>query len=202
VKKLFIFLLSFIILAPVCRSQDLASDVEALKSAYSTSGSIVALDSQTIVIAPKMPAPLCAIPKDEGGTITWRYYAFPLASITVPLTSIDENLIGQDVVFTNLDATKSYKPGDKGDTTIVIVAGLPGKEFHTQLYDRDKFIHLRPGPHTAREYGQMPDDTEAFALTFADPVAARSFASALKNAVLLAKAHAALAAPKNPVSGR
>jgi hypothetical protein len=192
VKKLFLFVLSLSILTRVCDAQDLTSDVQTMESAYAGSGSIVALDSQTIVIAPKMPAPVCAVPKIEGGDITWKYYSFPLASITVPLASIDEKLIGQDVVFTKPDVEKSYKPGDVGDTTIVIVAGVPGKQFHTLLYDREKFLHLGPGPHTAKDYGQTPDDTEAFALTFSDPVAARSFAAALKNAVLLAKAQASL----------
>jgi hypothetical protein len=139
-----------------------------------------------------MPAPLCAVPKIDGSQTTWRYYAFPLASITVPLTSIDEKMIAEDLVFTNPDAAKSYKPGDVGDTAIVIVAGVPGKQFHTQLYDRDKFLHLGPGPHTASEYGQMPDDTEAFALTFSDAAAARAFAATLKSAVMLAKAQASL----------
>ena len=61
------------------------------------------------------------------------------------------------------------------------------------IYDLDKFAHLGPGPHSSKEYGQAPDETEAFGLTFADPAAARSFAIALKNAVILAKAQAALA---------
>ena len=201
-KRLSIFLFSLSILAPYCGAQDLSSDVQTLKSAYAASGSIVLVDSQTIVIEPKMPAPLCAVPKDEGGQTTWKYYAFPLASITVPLASIDEKLIGQDVVFTNPDATKKYKPGDVGDTTIVIVAGVEGKQFHTLLYDRDKFMRLGPGPHAAAEYGQMADDTEAFALAFADPAAARSFAAALRSAVVLAKGQAGLAVPAQPGKGQ
>jgi hypothetical protein len=104
-------------------------------------------------------------------------------------------MISEDLVFTNPDAAKSYKPGDIGDTAIVIIAGVPGKAFHTQLYDRDKFLHLGPGPHAASEYGQMPDDTEAFALTFSDATAARAFAATLKNAVMLAKAQASLQPP-------
>jgi hypothetical protein len=195
VKKLLLFLLTLSILKPVCGAQDLAADVQSMASAYAGSGSIVAVDAQTIVIEPKMPAPVCAVPKNAGGEITWQYYSFPLASITVPLTSIDEKLIGQDVVFTDPDAQKKYKPGDVGDTTIVIVAGVQGKQFHTLLYDRDKFLHLGPGPHPPKDYGEMPDDTEAFALTFSDPAAARSFSAALRNAVLRAKARASVASP-------
>jgi hypothetical protein len=199
---MFLFLLPLFVLVTVCRAQDLPTDVQKLQSAYAASGSIISIDSQTIEIEPKMPAPVCAVPDNEGGTTTWKYYAFPLASITVPLTSIDEKLIGEDVVFTNPDAAKTYKPGDVGDTVIVIIAGVAGKQFHTLLYDRDKFIHLGPGPHKASEYGQMPDDTEAFALTFPDIATARSFSTALKNAVMLAKTRASLQAPPKTSTAR
>jgi len=172
-------------------AQDIPSNVQAMKSAYAASGSIIVLDARTLLIEPKMPAPLCAIPKQEAGQTTWLYYAFPLASITLPLADIDETLIGQDQVFTNPDAAKTYKPGDQGDTTLIIVASVRGKQFHTLLYDREKLIALGPGPHSGAEYGEAPDDTEAFALAFSDRAAARAFAAALRNAVLLAKAQAA-----------
>lgn len=161
-----------------------------MKSAYASSGSIVSIDSGTILIEPKMPAPVCAVPRQDGGSTSWSFYAFPLASITVPLVDIDEKLIGENVVFTNPDAPKNYKPGDVGDTTLVIIAGIAGKQFHTLLYDRDKFLQLGPGPHASAEYDQRPDDTSAFALAFSDHAAAQAFATALKNAVLQARAQA------------
>ncbi|MGA3132146.1 MAG: hypothetical protein ABSD59_15175 [Terracidiphilus sp.] len=174
-------------------SNGVPANLEAMKSAYASSGSIVVLDRSTIVIEPKMPAPLCALPKNQDGKITWSFYTFPLASIRVPLAEVDETLISEDRVFSSPDAPRTYKPGDPGDTTMVVVAVIPGKQFHTLIYDLDKFTHLGPGPHSSKEYGQTPDDTEAFGLTFADPAAARIFALALKNAVILAKAQAALA---------
>jgi hypothetical protein len=64
---------------------------------------------------------------------------------------------------------------------------MPGKQFHTLIYDRDRFSKLGPGPHSSREYGQAPDDTMAFGLTFHDPEAARAFELALKEAVIMAK---------------
>ena len=170
-----------------CFAQDLESRIQVLKSSYSASGSIVVLDDRTIVIEPKMPAPLCALPKIQDGKTSWLFYTFPLASITVPLAQVDETLSSENRVFTDLNATKTYKPGDVGDTTMVVVAVVPGKQFHTLLYDRDKFTTLGPGPHSTSEYGQMPDDTEAFALTFSDPAAARTFEIALKDAVVLAR---------------
>jgi hypothetical protein len=173
-------------------SPDIPSNLQVMKSAYAASGSIVVLDRNTIVIEPRMPAPLCALPKDQDGKTTWSFYTFPLASITVRLNEVDETLIAENRVFSNPDAPRTYKPGDKGDTTMVVVAGIPGKQFHTLIYDLDKFVHLGPGPHSSKEYGQAPDDTEAFGLTFSDPDAARAFALALKNAVIFAKAQAAL----------
>jgi len=173
---------------------DISSNFLAMKTAYAASGSIVAVDKNTIVIEPKMPAPLCAMPKNENGTTTWSFYTFPLASITVPLTEVDETLISEDRVFSSPDAPRTYKPGDMGDTTMVVVAVMPGKQFHTRIYDLDRFTHLGPGPHSSKEYGETPDDTEAFGLTFADAAAARSFAIAFKNAVISAKAQAAQSA--------
>ncbi len=172
-------------------AQDLAASIKAMAAAYAGSGSIIALDAHTIQIDPRMPAPICAMPTDENGKTTWLYYAFPLASITVPLDTVDEKLIGVDTVFTAPDAAETYKPGEAGDTTMIVVAGLPGKEFRTLKYDREKFLHLAPGPHSASDYDQAPDNTEAFGLTFSSREAARNFAAALKNAVILARAQLA-----------
>jgi hypothetical protein len=169
------------------RGQDLASSIHTMTVAYAASGSIVVLDSNTIVIEPQMPAPLCAVPKDTGGRTAWSYYAFPLASITVPLAIVDDKLIGEDTAFTSPDAVKTYKPGQVGETTMIVITSVPGQQFHTLAYDRDKFLHLGPGPHTASEYGEAPDNTEAFGLTFSDRAAARAFANALRKAVLLAR---------------
>jgi hypothetical protein len=187
--------LSFSVASVIAQSTpanlDIPSNVQTMKSAYAASGSIVLLDKDTIVIEPKMPAPLCALPKNQDGKTTWSFYTFPLASITVRLVEVDESLIAEDRVFSSPDAPRTYKPGDVGDTVMVVVAGVPGKQFHTLIYDIDKFAHLGPGPHSSKEYGQAPDDTEAFGLTFTDPAAAHDFAMALRHAVLLAKAQAA-----------
>jgi hypothetical protein len=189
-KKLYLAALSCLTLALPCAAQNLASHLQALKSSYATSGNIVMIDDHTLLIEPKMPAPMCALPRNEAGRTTWSYYAFPLASIVVPLAAVDETLITDNAVFTNPDATKSYKPGDVGDTTMVVIAGVQGRQFHTITYDREKLAHLGPGPHSSSAYGQSPDDTEAFGLTFSDRAAAHAFEMALKDAVILAKAQA------------
>ncbi len=187
-----LLLLLFLLSVPAFgNAQDLASNIRSMTTAYAASGSIVVSDDHTIIIEPKMPAPVCAVPKQEDGKTAWAFYAFPLASITVPLAIVDDTLIGENAVFTDPDAPKEYRPGAVGDTTMVIVASLPGKQFHTIAYDREKFIHLGPGPHSSSEYGQAPDDTEAFGLTFPDRSAARAFEMALRNAVILARAQTA-----------
>jgi hypothetical protein len=161
-----------------------------MKDSYAPSGNIAVLDDRTIVIEPKMPGPMCALPVNKDGKTTWVYYTFPLASVVVPLTAVDETLIADDLVFTDLGAAKTYKAGDVGDATMVIIAGVSGKQFRTITYDRDKLTHLGPGPHSASAYGQASDETEAFGLTFADRSAARAFEAALRKAVLVAKAQA------------
>jgi hypothetical protein len=168
-------------------AQSLKDNIEAMKTSYAASGSIVTLNDRTLVIEPNMPGPVCALPRNEAGKTSWSYFAFPLSSITVPLASIDDSLIGEDLVFTNPDVAKVYKPGDVGDTTMIVITGAPGTQFHTLMYDREKLTHLGPGVHNSAEYDQAPDDVEAFGLTFTDRAAAQSFLVALKSAVRIAK---------------
>ena len=164
--------------------------MEQMKTAYTASGSIVVGDGQTLVIEPNMPGPICALPRQEDGKITWYRYAFPLSSITVPLTDVDESIVSEDRVFTDPEAAKAYKPGDKGETTMVVIVGMPGKKFRALIYDRDKLAQLGPGPHRSSEYGQVQDEVEAFGLIFSDTAAAHEFVAALKNAVMMAKTQA------------
>jgi hypothetical protein len=188
VKKYSMFLLSLLFIAPTLSlGQNLSVKIQSMQSAYSSSGSIVALDGDSIVISPKMPSPICGLLMNKDGKAGWSFYTFPLASITVPLSVVDESLIVDNRVFTDPKVVDHYKPGDVGETTMVVISGMPGKQFHTLIYDRDKFSQLGPGPHSGREYGQAPDDTVAFGLTFSDPESARTFELALKDAVMMAK---------------
>ena len=190
-KRLFLYVVCCAFLASIsCLAQDLHSRVLEMKKAYASSGNIVVLDDNTILIEPNMPGPICGLPRLEAGKTTWSFYTFPLASITVPLTLVDESLIAEDLVFTSHDPQTAYKLGDVGDSTMVVVVGVPGKEFHALMYDRDKLTRLGPGPHNASAYGQTPDEVEAFGLTFADHAAARAFVSSFRYAVHLAKAQA------------
>ncbi|HUB50830.1 MAG TPA: hypothetical protein VL986_01600, partial [Terracidiphilus sp.] len=190
-KRVLLLLPSFFIVASFsCVAQSSASPIDTLKNSYAASGSIVVLDKNTIVIEPKMPAPVCALPKTENGKTTWQFYSFPLASITVPLNEVDETLISEDRVFTGDDPDKTYKPGDSGDTTMIVIAGKVGRQFQTLIYDREKFLELGPGPHSGKDYDQSPDNTEAFGLTFSDQASAHAFEMALREAVLDAKARA------------
>jgi len=190
-KTLFRLLLGCLVLGSVaCSAQDIRSSMEQMKTAYTASGSIVVLDGQTLVIEPNMPAPVCALPREEDGKVAWYRYAFPLSSITVPLTDVDESLMDEDSVFTNPQAPIAYKPGDKGDAVMLIVVGMPGKKFPALIYDREKLQHLGPGPHSSSDYGQVKDQVEAFGLTFNDTAAAHAFVTALRSAVMLAKTQA------------
>lgn len=187
-KKHLLFLLFVLFIVPSFSSaQSIPAKIQSMQSAYAESGNIVALEGDSIMIAPKMPSPICGLIMTREGKTGWAFYTFPLSSITVPLNSVDENLITDNRVFTDPNVADHYKPGEVGETTLVIIPGMPGKQFHTLMYDRDKFSQLGPGPHSSREYGQIPDDTVAFGLTFSDPQAARTFELALKEAVVLAK---------------
>jgi len=185
-----------LIASTLCSAQNLSAKIQSMKAAYSGSGSLIALDSDSIVISPKMPSPICGLLMNKEGKTGWAYYTFPLASITVPLSAVDESMIVDNRVFTDPNVADHYKPGAVGDATMVIISGMPGKQFHTLIYDRDKFSQLGPGPHSSREYGQAPDDTVAFGLTFTDAESARAFELALKDAVTMAKQRLATQASK------
>jgi hypothetical protein len=172
-------------------AQDVDPQVRQMKSAYASSGGIALLDDHTLLIQPNMPGPICALPRTKDGKTDWSFFAFPLATIKVPLGTVDEDLISEDMVFTRPDATESYKPGDMGDATMVVVMGVPGKRFHAVTYDREKLARLGSGPHSGASYGQSEDDVEAFGLTFPDQAAARAFILALRNAVTMVKTQAA-----------
>ena len=196
-KKYSIFLLFLLFIAPTLSfGQNLSAKIQSMRAAYSSSGSIVALDGDSIVISPKMPSPICGLLMNKEGKSGWAFYTFPLASITVPLSAVDESLIVANRVFTDPKVVDHYKPGDVGETTMVVISGMPGKQFHRLIYDRDKFSQLGPGPHSSREYGQAPDDTVAFGLTFSDPESARTFELALKDAVMMAKQRTATQASR------
>jgi hypothetical protein len=187
-KKYSIYLLPLLFVAATASfAQNITSKIQSMQLAYSDSGSIIAVDGDSIVITPKMPSPICGMLMDRDGKTGWAYYTFPLASITVPLSAVDENQIVDNRVFTDPNVAEHYKPGQVGEATMVVIAGMPGKQFHTLIYDREKFTQLGPGPHSSREYGQAPDDTVAFGLVFSDAKAAQTFELALKEAVLLAK---------------
>ena len=191
-KKFCLFALPYLFFSSLpCLAQDHSTLFREIKSSYAESGSVAVLDEQILLIEPKMPGPVCALPKIEGEKTTWSFFAFPLASITVPLADVDETLIGENMVFTRSDAKESYKPGDIGDTTMVIIVAVPGKHFRTLTYDREKFIRLGSGPHSTSGYGQIPDNVDAFGLTFSDHASATAFEAALKKAVLLAKGQTA-----------
>ena len=190
-------LMSLLLILPTFGfAQNLSAKIQSMKAAYSGSGSLIALDSDSIVISPKMPSPICGLLMNKEGKTGWTYYTFPLASITVPLSAVDESMIVDNRVFTDPNVADHYKPGAVGDATMVIISGMPGKQFHTLIYDRDKFSQLGPGPHSSREYGQAPDDTVAFGLTFTDAESARAFELALKDAVTMAKQRLATQASK------
>jgi hypothetical protein len=196
VKKLSIYAVYCILVFSIpAAAQNLQSHIQEMQKSYASSGTIVDLNNQTLLIQPNMPGPICGLPKNENGKTMWSFYTFPLASITVPLAQIDDSFIAEDVVFTGQDAPAAYKPGDVGDTMMIVVVGVPGKQFRAVTYDRDKLTHLGPGPHNGSAYGEAPDNVEAFGLTFTDRTAARAFVAALRGAVQLARTQATLSHP-------
>src|SRR5512146_2912408 len=129
-KKFLTSLLTLLsVFASISHAQNISAKIESMKAAYSDSGSIVAVNGDSIVISPKMPSPVCGLLMNRDGKTGWAFYSFPLASITVPLASVDETLIAEDRVFTDPNVAEHYKPGDVGETTMLVISGMPGKQF-------------------------------------------------------------------------
>ena len=101
-------------------AQNLSAKIQSMKTAYSASGSLVALDGDSIVISPKMPSPICGLLMNREGKTGWTFYTFPLASITVPLSAVDESMIVDNRVFTDPNVADHDKPGAVGDATSMV----------------------------------------------------------------------------------
>ena len=78
-KTLLRFFIGCLIVSSLtCAAQGIRSRMEEMKTAYTASGSIVALDGQTLIIEPNMPGPVCALPRQEDGKTVWyRRRAIP-----------------------------------------------------------------------------------------------------------------------------
>ena len=113
-KTLFRLLLGCLVLGSIaCNAQDIRSRMEQMKTAYTASGSIVVLDGQTLVIEPNMPAPVCALPREEDGKIAWYRYAFPSPPSPFHLQTWTSPSMGEDRVFTNPEAPVPTSPATK-----------------------------------------------------------------------------------------
>ena len=95
------------------------------------------------------------MPVNKDGKTSWNYYAFPLASIVVPLNAVDESLISEDLVFT--ESRRSQAATSLVTQAIPRWSSSPVSRASSStpcIYDRDKLASLGPGPHASPEYGQ------------------------------------------------
>lgn len=161
-----------------------------LKDAYAKSGEIGYVNG-SLAIAPMMPCPPLAFPVGGSGKdIRWDLLVFPTSHVLADLRMIDETSIEELHAF-SVNDIGTYKVGDQGGLTIVVIKATSGKPFWVAEYDFDKLkAALQTGAKhiTGTEIGESREYRDRFSLIFENLSDARKFETALKNAAIVAKA--------------
>ena len=164
--------------------------LDQLKDAYAKSGEIEYVNG-SLAISPTMPSPLLFLP--TGGTSQnpkWSVLSFPVAQISADLQMIDETSIDEMHAFSAEDF-KVYKDGDRGSLTAVSIKSTNGRPFLVAEYDLDKLNAVfKAGTRqiTGEAIGETREYRDTFTVLFESTSDARKFETALKNAVIVAKA--------------
>ena len=103
---------------------------------------------------------------------------------------IDETSFQDGQAFSGNDVG-AYKKGDQGSLTIVLIKATSGNPFSFTKYNRDKFIALQKAgakPLNGEDIGESSEPSNLISIIFLSTADARKFETALKKAVIAAKA--------------
>jgi len=164
--------------------------LDQLKDAYAKSGEIGWVNG-SLEISPTMlcPTVLFLI----GGSPKNPKFApifSPVSKILADLRMIDETSFQDGQAFSGNDVA-AYKKGDQGNLTIVLFKATSGKPFVFTKYNRDKLnAVLKAGakPLNGEDIGESSESGDMISIIFESKADARKFETALKNAVIAAKA--------------
>lgn len=177
-----------LIVAPLGFCQDIYLD--QLKDAYAKSGEIGYVNG-SLAISPIMPGQLVLLL--VGGTPKNPKFAplrSPVSKILAGLRMIDETSIQDNQAFSG-DDVGAYKKGDQGSLTVVMIKATSGKPFLTTKYSLDKLnAVLKAGgkPLSGEDIGESSEYSDTIWLILDSKPDARKFDTALKNAVIAARA--------------
>jgi hypothetical protein len=177
-----------LVVAPVGFSQEIYLD--QLKEAYAKSGAI-GFENGSLTISPTMPCPTVLFL--IGGSAKNPKFApisGPISKISADLRTIDETSFQDGQAFSG-DDVGAYKKGDQGSLTIVLFKATSGKPFSFTKYNRDKLIALLKAgtkPANGEDIGESSQSGDLISIIFESKADAKKFETALKNAVIAAKA--------------
>ena len=177
-----------LVVAPLGFCQNI--DLDQLKDAYAKSGEI-GWENGSLAISPTMPCPLVLFL--IGGSPKNPKFApifSPVSKILADLRMIDETSFQDGQAFSGNDVA-AYKKGDQGNLTIVLFKATSGKPFVFTKYNRDKLnAVLKAGakPLNGEDIGESSESGDMISIIFESKADARKFETALKNAVIAAKA--------------
>jgi hypothetical protein len=177
-----------LVVAPLGFCQNIYLD--QLKDAYAKSGEIAWVNG-SLEISPTMPCPLVLFlvggsPKNPK----FAPVAAPVSKVSADLRMIDETSFHDGQAFSGNDVGV-YKKGDQGSLTIVLIKATSGKPFFITKYNLDKLnAVLKAGakPLNGEEIGESSQYSDLISVIFESTADARKFETALKNAVIAAKA--------------
>jgi len=177
-----------LVVAPLGFCQNIYLD--QLKDAYAKSGEIAWVNG-SLEISPTMPCPTVLFL--IGGSPKNPKFApifSPVSKILADLRMIDETSFQDGQAFSGNDVA-AYKKGDQGSLTIILFKATSGKPFVFTKYNRDKLnAVLKAGakPLNGEDIGESSESSDMISIIFESKADARKFETALKNAVIAAKA--------------
>jgi hypothetical protein len=177
-----------LVVAPLGFCQNIYLD--QLKDAYAKSGEI-GFENGSLAISPKMPCPLVLFlvggsPKNPN----FAPVTAPVSKVLADLRMIDEASFHDGQAFSGNDVA-AYKKGDQGSLTIVLIKATSGKPFLITKYNWDKLnAVLKAGakPLNGEDIGESSQYSDLISVIFESKADAKKFETALKNAVIAARA--------------
>jgi hypothetical protein len=149
-----------------------------------------------VVINLPIPAPDYAIPTtrdpNHPGQYLWDIVQLNIFSISFDLADLDETKIDEEAVFTS-PYMEAFKDGDVGNTIMVHIETDGKPLILRSTYDRKVVNSLLAGNGkltglTAKDLGGSTEQASSALIPFSDRAAARSFETALRNAIITSKA--------------
>jgi hypothetical protein len=168
--------------------------VSSMQTACDRGGTSMQLFHGHVVINLPFPSPDYARPTtrdpNHPDQYLWDIIRLNIFMISFDLADLDETKIGEEALFTP-PYFESFKEGDVGDTIMVHIETDGKPLISRSTYDPKVVNSLPPDKlhgFTAETLGGTTIQASSAVIPFSDRAAARSFETALRNAIITSKA--------------